>query len=595
MPRKCPLFCLALLVTAGCGRASPRTVIVVEASYPGANAQTVANTVAFPIEREIDGVENALFLRSRSTNDGRYLLTIAFASGTDPAIAQVLVQNRLALAQPRLPDLVVRTGLTAIKAPADVRLIVALTSPQKRFDDIWMSNYAASKLKDELARLEGVGAVTLLPQHDAAFRIWLDPEKLRAHELTAADIATAIGQQDIDVRNVPPVAAKDERIDIVPRGRLINAEEIQEVIVKNKEGGQLVRLRDVAWLERFGDRRDNFAELNGMDVVLLLVAPTVQAPPGKVRDAVRTRLAELAKQAPEGLRLEPAFDFTANVEKPGQRTVPEYLLLDAELPRRASPERTMATLRKCRDELARLDGVQDVLTLSDNPFDRAHGGPCILLRLSPPGERKVTRNEIAATIRTRLDKEIPDAITRLRFPLGAPPFLGWDYPVDLAIHGPEAPEVQKLAAKLAERLQQEKQLTDVWLDPACEPQPQLDVHVDRELAARRGVRIADIYEILQPHLRAADAREKIEQLKIRDDQGNMVPLATLVKVRETRGPAAVDRFDQRPMTAITANPAPGVALADARALCEKLAHEVREELRLPDDYRLGWLRDTSAK
>src|SRR5579884_982152 len=204
-----PIFAsvLSIVITLGGGIAlftlpvaqypeiTPPTVEV-SAAYPGANAQVVANTVAAPIEQQVNGVEGMMYMSSQCTNDGNYRLTITFKLGTDLNIAQVLVQNRVSLAEPILPALVTRRGITVTKKSPTVLMIVNLYSPDNSRDSLYLSNYATIQLRDELARLEGVGDITYLGQRDYSMRLWLDPERMAALNLSATDVVNAISQQN---------------------------------------------------------------------------------------------------------------------------------------------------------------------------------------------------------------------------------------------------------------------------------------------------------------------------------------------------------------------------------------------------------------
>ncbi len=232
---------------------TPPTVEV-SAIYPGANAQVVADTVAAPIEQQVNGVENMMYMSSQCTNDGTYTLTVTFANGVDLNMAQVLVQNRVALAQPILPELVRRRGVTVKKKSPSVLMIVNLFSPDDSRDNLYLSNYATIQLKDELARLSGVGDITYMGQRDYSMRLWLDPEKMQARSLTASDVVTAIQQQNTQVAagqlGQPPVAAGQVfQITMSTLGRLTDVDQFANMILKTDAAGRLVRLGDVANIE----------------------------------------------------------------------------------------------------------------------------------------------------------------------------------------------------------------------------------------------------------------------------------------------------------------------------------------------------------
>src|SRR6187401_3137610 len=177
---------------------TPPTVEV-SASYPGANAEVVADTVAAPVEQQVNGVEGMMYMSSQCTNDGTYSLTVTFHHGVDLNMAQVLVQNRVALAQPILPDLVKRRGVMVKKKSPTVLMIVNLYSPDGSHDSLYLSNYATIQLRDELARLEGIGDITYLGQRDYSMRIWLDPQKMAARNISSSDVVAAVQQQNAQV------------------------------------------------------------------------------------------------------------------------------------------------------------------------------------------------------------------------------------------------------------------------------------------------------------------------------------------------------------------------------------------------------------
>src|SRR6516162_8492022 len=204
------LLALRSLPVAQYPEIAPPTVEV-SAIYPGANAEVVADTVAAPIEQQVNGVEHMLYMSSQCTNDGSYSLTVTFEHGVDLNIAQVLVQNRVSLAQPILPDLVKRRGVTVTKKSPNVLMIINLYSPKHSRDDLYLSNYATIQLKDELSRLQGVGDITYLGRRDYSMRIWLDPQRMSYRGLTTSDVVRTIEQQNIQVAagqiGQPPISS----------------------------------------------------------------------------------------------------------------------------------------------------------------------------------------------------------------------------------------------------------------------------------------------------------------------------------------------------------------------------------------------------
>src|SRR3954451_20683011 len=218
---------------------APPTVQVT-ASYPGANSQTVRDTVAEPIEQQVSGVEGMLYMSSTSTNDGTYSLTVTFKAGMDSDMAQVLVQNRVSLALPVIPPLVQNEGITVKKMSASTLMIVNLVSPDARYDATFLSNYATIYVKDELGRLAWVAGITYLGQRDYSLRAWLDPDRLAALGLSAMDVVTAITQQSIRVAagqiGQPPAdRAQQFQLTINTRGRLTDPEEFAAIIVKGAQ------------------------------------------------------------------------------------------------------------------------------------------------------------------------------------------------------------------------------------------------------------------------------------------------------------------------------------------------------------------------
>jgi multidrug efflux system membrane fusion protein len=576
---------------ASTGRRATGPGILVEAVYPGANAQVVSDSVRSPIEQQLSSLENIRTMRSRCANDGTYTLSVTFARGVDLKMKQVRVQNRAALATPMLPNEVKTSGVHVKQGTAGALLMVNLFSPNSQYDSLYLGNYADIQIKDELARLAGVGAVEVLGHSDYALRVWLDPEKLAARNVNAGEVVRALTEQQ-------------EHQEFDP-------DKFEALIVKADDAGRTVRLSDVARVELGVSRGQSQAFLDGKPVATLVVHATGEVRPQRVATALHERLAEIRTRFPQGLELDETFDFTANWSAPERPTTPDYLLFDVDMPASASLERTEQLLQRCQMLLHQLPAVAHTLTLPDNPFDLFGRGPCILVRLAHSEERKSSREDVVRTMRARL-QEIKEATLRLRDLSGPGRFPRCSYPIDLALYGPENDRLRAWVTKLNERLGESGKMADAWVNPDSAPRPHRFVDVDRTKARALGVTMSEIFTTLQVHMDAyrvndfhrfgrtrrvevrggASAGEQpkdIAKLTIRNARGQQVPLGALVAVRETQGPAALNFLDLWPMVEITANPASGVPVHEVRKLCETLAEEVRKELRLTAEYRLRWL------
>src|SRR5438270_603371 len=253
---------------------APPTVEV-SASYPGANAQVVADTVAAPIEQQINGVEGMMYMSSSCTNDGNYTLTVTFRPGADLNIAQVLVQNRESLAEPILPDLVKRRGISVKKKSPNVLMIVNLFSKDESRTSLELSNYATIQIRDELSRLRGVGDITYLGQRDYSMRLWLDPQKLAAYNLNTQDVIQAVQAQNIQVAagqiGQPPVSSGQAfQYSMTTLGLLDNANQFVNILLKNSNGS-LVHLKDVAKIQLGAQSYDQTCTLDGKPSVALSI------------------------------------------------------------------------------------------------------------------------------------------------------------------------------------------------------------------------------------------------------------------------------------------------------------------------------------
>jgi multidrug efflux pump len=289
--------------------------VVVRANFPGANPKVIGETVASPLEQAITGVEGMLYMSSQGTADGKMTLTLTFALGTDLDKAQVQVQNRVTRTMPTLPTEVQRLGVTVDKASPDLTMVVHLTSPDDRYDMLYLSNYAALNIKDELARLDGVGDVQLFGLGNYSLRVWLDPNKVASRNLTASDVVNAIREQNRQVAagslGAPPSDAGNSfQLSINTQGRLVSEEEFENIIIRAGENGEITRLKDIARIELGSSQYALRSLLNNKPAVAI---PVFQRPGSnaiEISDAVRSRMAELKQSFPQGVDFEIVYDPT---------------------------------------------------------------------------------------------------------------------------------------------------------------------------------------------------------------------------------------------------------------------------------------------
>jgi hydrophobe/amphiphile efflux-1 (HAE1) family protein len=309
-------------------------IINVTGQYPGASADIVASTVVAPIEEQINGVENMLYMSSNSTADGRFSIAVTFDLGTNLDIAQVQVQNRVAIAQPRLPADVRQVGVTVTKSSPDLMLVVHLYSPDKSRDSLFISNYATLEIKDELTRIEGVGSITVFGSRDYAMRVWLDPDRLQSLGLTAGDVTLAMQGQNIQVAsgvlNQPPVERPGAfQVAVKTLGRLADPEEFGSIVVK-QSATAVVRLRDVANIELAALDYSSNSYLNVEPAVALAVFQRPGSNALSTSEAIRATMEQLSKRFPPGLIYTIIYDPTQFIQQSVdevQKTIAEAILL----------------------------------------------------------------------------------------------------------------------------------------------------------------------------------------------------------------------------------------------------------------------------
>jgi hydrophobic/amphiphilic exporter-1 (mainly G- bacteria), HAE1 family len=292
--------------------------VQVTTRYPGASARTLMDTVALPIEQQVNGVENMIYMQSTSASDGSYTLTVTFNIGTDLDAAQILVQNRVASALASLPQPVQAQGVTVQKRSTAILLFVTLTSPDARYDSLYLANYATINLKDELARLPGVGNVNVFGAGQYSMRIWLDPDKLKARDLNAQDVVQSLQQQSQEVAagqvGMPPTPpGVDFQLTIQLQGRLEDVSQYQDVIVKTGDNGEVTRLRDVGRVELGAQTYSQYFSLDGKQAAGVGIYQSPGANALQVEQAVKAKMQDLARAFPQGLVYSVPFDTTVFV------------------------------------------------------------------------------------------------------------------------------------------------------------------------------------------------------------------------------------------------------------------------------------------
>src|SRR5262245_37735114 len=297
--------------------------VQVTASYPGASAQVVADSVAAPIEQQVNGVERMLYMSSQCTNDGSYTLTVTFELGTDLNFAQVLVQNRVALAMAQLPEQVQLQGVNTNKQSPSILLAVNLYSPSGKYDDLYLSNYATIYIKDNLLRIDGVGNINYLGERDYSERIWLDPDKMADRNIATSDVINAVHSQNVQVAagtlGQPPVPKGQQyELTMSTLGRLMDVDQFKNIIVKTSQGNdqegkssaQIVRVKDVAKVDLASQQYTQICHLDKMPSVALAIFQLPGSNALKVARDIKQKMRELKQRFPSDLDYTIVYDTT---------------------------------------------------------------------------------------------------------------------------------------------------------------------------------------------------------------------------------------------------------------------------------------------
>lgn len=595
-------------VTTGSEATRTRPTLVVEATYAGASAQVVADTIAAPIEQQLNGIEKVEYLRSVCSNDGSYRLWIVLAADTDVEAARIQAETRLKLAEPLLPEEVRRVGVSLRAESSCPLLFVALTSPDQTRDVLFLGYFATRNLKDDLARLNGVAHVMCVGRHEYTVSIRLDADKLAACNVTLADVHAAI-QPELAKRTSQPAmlsfARRDNiRIPDKAAAPLSELEQLGDMVVKADAAGRVVRVRDVGIVELGADIQ-SAASSNGRPAVVLAITPLPFALEGELRARVIGTLDHLRPTLPAGLDATVAVDLARDAPTPM-----DYLLLDVDLPFGTSPHRAADILSKSEALLRKIECVQMTLALSEHPLDRGRYPAAILVGVVHSTETAEHERHLREIL-FGMDA-MPSARFRVRDLTGSQRMIDARFSIDLAVHGPELDGVTRLTDELVGRLSRDGQLTDIWTDLRSQPQAQVLLDVDRAKAKSLGVAVDEVIRAtqtlvgrgnisdvndakgtLQIHVDALSSvrLEELRAFRVRNQAGALVPLATIVTMRDVSAPIVVHRINGQPMQPLTANLAPGASRAAARASCIAHFNAARSQLQLSPEYELRWLGD----
>ena len=515
------------------------TIIIVEAFYPGANAEMIAKAVAAPIEKEVNGIEGMTSMSSLSSSDGTYKLSIAFKEGVDLDQVQTLVKKRIGRAV--LPSVVQREGISVKKKPSPILMFVTLSSQNKLYDAIDPRNFTVFQIRNELLQTPGVADVDSYNFVQTAMRIAIDPERLRAYELKLTEVVGALEKApNIHLRadDVKRLSSEKEDIGVLPIVISVkqssDLDEIGKIKINEKRH---VNLADVCYVTD-DQPRHSWTSYDGSPTLSLGIYPLSSANPTDLRAAVEKRIKDWREKVPKGDDLKVSVDFTSNLTKSANAATPQYLSLNMYFPDGITIERSIRQLKQCDDAVRKTPGVTHTFALAEPPCSRAS----ILVTLAPAATEKVSRKQVAQTLRAQLPRQMPDALLRICEPVEASAYPFSGFPIDFVIEdrndaGQTA--LARTAELLAEKLKMSGKLADVYIETGKNLVQMATVEINADKATALGVYTSNVSRAIKATfgkipINASDETKRLTIL-IEKQPGDLAKKIGELKVRDSDG------------------------------------------------------------
>ncbi len=569
-------------------------VVSVSAVYPGASARDVAQTIASPLEAQVNGVSNMLYMESTSGNNGSYQLSITFASGTDPDMAAVEVQNRISQVSAQLPAEVNENGISVRKRASNLLLGVSVFSPKQTHDALFVSNYTSIQLRDAIARINGVGDVQVFGARDYSMRVWLNPQRMESLNVSVQDIIAALQQQNVQaaagqIGSSPSTPDQQQTLTISGQGRLSDPQEFANVIIRSNPQGGMIRLGDVARVALGAQNYQVSAAQNQTESAFLVVYPVPGANALNVANGVRDEMARLP---------------TSFLPEEDQG----YFFVSLQLPDGASLNRTQTVMDQMYQQVTANDAVEDVIKITGFSLLSGNNSPnagFAIVMLKPWGQRPHI-DQVLANIRANL-AAIPSAMIMAVNPpaiAGLGSASGFDLRIQ-ALLGQTPQELAQVSQGIIFAANQDPKLNRVFTTFSASV-PETNLSIDRDRAALLQVPVSRIFQTLQTSLGGMNAGDftlnnrmfrvqlqndmdfrqrtaQINSLNVRSDNGVLVSLANLVTLTPSVGAPFISNFNQFPSVAISGSAADGASSGQAMAAMEALLAQ-----NLPQGYSYSW-------